>query len=206
MTNSTLLTSMPHDSTKVCHRRLPIGIEYQGDGTSHARVWAPAVREVALVLGDGRTVTLQPDADGYFSGAVPAAPGDRYQFRLGHDERLYPDPASRYQPDGPHAASQIVDPSAFEWTDRAWRGVSLHGHVIDELHVGTFTPEGTFAAAMAKLPQLADVGITMLEVMPIAEFDGRFGWGYDGVDLFAPFHGYGSPDDFRRFVDAAHAH
>jgi maltooligosyltrehalose trehalohydrolase len=195
------------DEAVAVQRRLPIGAEYQGDGRTHVRVWAPAASRVDVVVGGGSTATaLAAEADGYFSGVVEAAPGDRYQFRLGDDAHLYPDPASRYQPDGPHAASQIVDPSAFEWTDTGWRGAELRGQVIYELHVGTFTPDGTLAAAIAELAELARLGITMIEVMPIAEFDGRFGWGYDGVDLFAPFHHYGAPDDLRRFVDAAHHH
>ncbi|HSG39093.1 MAG TPA: malto-oligosyltrehalose trehalohydrolase, partial [Thermoanaerobaculia bacterium] len=116
----------------------------------------------------------------------------------------FPDPASRFQPEGPHGPSQVVDPSTFQWTDRDWRGVTREGQVIYEMHVGTFTPEGTWAAAARELPELADLGITVLELMPVAEFPGRFGWGYDGVDLFAPYHHYGEPDDFRRFVDQAH--
>ncbi|HYM21602.1 MAG TPA: alpha-amylase family glycosyl hydrolase, partial [Vicinamibacterales bacterium] len=116
-----------------------------------------------------------------------------------------PDPASRFQPEGPHGPSEIVDAGAFHWTDDDWGGPELRGQIIYELHVGTFTRSGTWAAAAGELQELARIGITMIEVMPIAEFDGRFGWGYDGVDLFAPSHHYGRPDDFRRFVDAAHA-
>ncbi len=189
-------------------RRLPVGADYLGDGTTSVRVWAPATDAVAVVLSTGATHPLTAEANGYFSAVVPARPDDRYSFRLGTDKRRYPDPASRYQPEGPHAASQIVDPAAFTWTDAAWTGVSLSrppGQVIYELHVGTFTTEGTFAAAARELPELARLGITLIEVMPIAEFDGRFGWGYDGVDLFAASHLYGHPDDVRRFVDAAHA-
>ena len=116
-----------------------------------------------------------------------------------------PDPASRFQPEGPHGPSQVVDPSAYRWADGDWRGpASVDGQVIYELHVGTFTPEGTWAAGAEQLPYLADLGVTAIEVMPVAEFPGTFGWGYDGVDLFAPYHGYGTPDDFRRFVDRAH--
>jgi maltooligosyltrehalose trehalohydrolase len=148
---------------------------------------------------------LEREPDGYFAGlATNATAGDRYGFRLDGDEKIYPDPASRFQPAGPHGLSQIVDPAAFRWQDRNWRGPARKGQVFYEMHVGTFTPEGTFAAAIAKLPLLAEVGITLLELMPVAEFDGRFGWGYDGVDLFAPTRLYGQPDDFRRFVDEAH--
>ena len=207
MSDSAALKSVaPSDPTRAARRRLPIGAEYQGDGTTHVRVWAPVPRTVEVVVNGDTTVVLDAESDGYFSGRIDAVPGDLYQFRLGDDGRLYPDPASRFQPNGPHGASQIVDPSAFEWTDVEWRGVSLRGQVIYEVHVGTFTREGTFAAAIAELPRLDALGVTVIELMPIAEFDGRFGWGYDGVDLFAPFHHYGEPDDLRRLVDAAHAH
>src|SRR5699024_10693825 len=116
-----------------------------------------------------------------------------------------PDPASRFQPFGPHGASQVVDPSLYRWSDASWRGVRLEGQVFYELHVGTFTREGTWRAAAAELPRLADLGITTIELMPVADFSGRRGWGYDGVNLFAPTRLYGPPDDLRAFVDAAHA-
>src|SRR5581483_10562776 len=134
-----------------------------------------------------------------------AGAGTRYRFRLDGGERLFPDPASRFQPDGPHGPSQVINPHSFKWTDQAWPGVSMRGQVIYELHLGTFTPEGTLAAAMRELPELADLGVTVVELMPVAEFPGKFGWGYDGVNLFAPAHIYGTPDDLRRFIDHAHA-
>ena len=186
-------------------RRLPIGAEYQGDGITHVRVWAPAVNDVAVVLTSGTRVTLDREDRGYFSGTVAADAGERYQFQLGNDSRLYPDPASRFQPAGPHGPSEIVNPSTFRWSDQAWKGVSLPGQVVYELHVGTFTSEGTFAAAAERLAELARLGVTIVEVMPVAEFDGTFGWGYDGVDLYAVSHLYGGPGEFRRFVDRAHA-
>ena len=117
----------------------------------------------------------------------------------------FPDPASRFQPAGPHGASQVVDPSVFTWSDEDWRGVRREGRIIYEMHVGTFTEEGTWAAATARLPHLAELGVTLLELMPVAEFPGRLGWGYDGVNRFAPARLYGEPDDFRRLVDRAHA-
>jgi maltooligosyltrehalose trehalohydrolase len=148
---------------------------------------------------------LQPEEYGHFSGVIAAASaGSLYWFRLNGKDPLLPDPASRFQPQGPHGHSQVVDPAAFAWTDAAWRGVVLPGQVIYEMHIGTFTPEGTWTAATSRLPDVADVGITVLEIMPLADFPGRFGWGYDGVNLFAPTRLYGSPDDFRRFVDEAH--
>jgi maltooligosyltrehalose trehalohydrolase len=126
-----------------------------------------------------------------------------YRYRLAHG--VFPDPASRFQPEGPHGPSRIVDPGAFRWSDAGWKGVTREGQIIYEMHIGTFTREGTWRAAIEQLPELADLGITLLEVMPVADFVGRYGWGYDGVDLFAPTRLYGEPDDFRAFVDRAHA-
>ena len=151
-------------------------------------------------------VELEPEPHGYFRGIAPAASAlARYRYRLDDRELLVPDPASRFQPEGVHGPSQVVDPDAFAWTDRDWRGIEMRGQILYELHVGTFTPAGTLAAAMAELPKLAELGITTVELMPVAEFAGRFGWGYDGVALFAPTRNYGTPDDLRRFVDRAHA-
>ena len=181
---------------------------WPADGGAFSRIWAPSRNRVAIVPeGGGDEHPLAPEGDGYHAGPVPGlGTGDRYRVRLAGNERLYPDPASRFQPDGPHGASELIDPTAFRWTDGEWCGVSLPGQVIYELHVGTFTPEGTYAAAAAKLPYLAELGVTVIEMMPVAEFPGRFGWGYDGVDLFAPTRLYGRPDDLRGFVDRAHAH
>jgi maltooligosyltrehalose trehalohydrolase len=190
-------------ATAAARRKRAIGAEYLGNGQTHVRVWAPASREVSLVSG-GTAAPLAPEDAGYFSGIVPLGPGARYQFQLTDGDRLYPDPASRFQPEGPHTASEVIDPAAFSWTDSGWTGVQIDGQVVYEMHVGTFTREGTWAAALAQLPELARLGITTIEMMPIAEFDGRFGWGYDGVDLFAPTHLYGRPDDLRLFVDRAH--
>jgi maltooligosyltrehalose trehalohydrolase len=188
--------------TVAIERRLPVGAEPTAQGT-HFRVWAPRRARVDVVSDAGAT-EMTAEGDGYFSALVPAAgPGFRYKLRLDGGE-AYPDPASRFQPDGPHGPSEVVDPSSFAWTDKSWRGLEERGQVLYEMHIGTFTREGTFAAAGAQLGELAGLGITTLEIMPLAEFPGRFGWGYDGVDLFAPFHGYGAPDDFRAFVDRAH--
>ncbi|MEO8352321.1 MAG: malto-oligosyltrehalose trehalohydrolase, partial [Chthoniobacteraceae bacterium] len=146
---------------------------------------------------------LVPEGDGYWTGWIDEAhAGMSYRYRLDHG--AFPDMASRFQPTGPHGPSRIIDPSCFSWTDGEWRGVARAGQVIYEMHVGTFTPEGTWAAAMAQLPQLAELGVTVIELMPVADFAGRFGWGYDGVNLFAPTRLYGEPDDFRCFVNAAH--
>lgn len=186
-------------------RRYPIGAEVRRDGV-HFRVWAPKCKRVEVVLGAAaHGSALQAEKDGYHAGLVADARADSlYRFRLDGSQDLYPDPASRFQPEGPHGPSQVVDGSAFRWTDRGWRGVPPERRVVYEMHIGTFTPEGTFAAAQRELPALADLGITLLEVMPVADFPGRFGWGYDGVNMFAPTRLYGNADDFRRFVDAAH--
>ncbi len=168
------------------------------------RVWAPKRRRVR-VLFDRTSVDLAPEPNGYFSGiAELAQAGTLYRFRLDNDDYLYPDPASRFQPEGPHGPSQVVDPSAWLWTDQHWNGLRPEGQIVYELHLGTFTPEGTWNAARGQLAELAGIGITTLEIMPVADFSGRHGWGYDGVNLFAPTRLYGTPDDARRFIDGAH--
>lgn len=186
-------------------RRFAVGAETDGTGT-HFRIWAPEHDRVWIVLERGGDHELAAEGNGYHSGYVTgAAAGDRYRVQLDDAEHPLPDPASRYQPDGPHGASEIVDPSQFRWEDDAWAGVGLRGQVLYELHTGTFTEAGTWRAAIDQLPRLKSVGITCIEMMPVAEFSGRFGWGYDGVDLFAPSHNYGTPDDLRAFIAAAHA-
>lgn len=189
-------------------RRYPIGAELVPSGGVHFRVWGPAARTVAVELLDAsqrvvETVALTPEPNGYFSGFVAQArAGTLYRYRL--PGGAFPDPASRFQPDGPHGPSQVVDPT-HTWTDTAWPGRPRTEMVLYELHLGTFTAEGTWRAAMAELPELARIGITAVEIMPVADFAGGFGWGYDGVDLFAPSRLYGSPSDARAFVDRAHA-
>ncbi|HMH50008.1 MAG TPA: malto-oligosyltrehalose trehalohydrolase [Candidatus Acidoferrum sp.] len=190
-------------------RKLPVGAELKAQGVSF-RVWAPAAPSVDVILESGpgspAALALDPEGDGYFSAVVAGAgAGTRYRFRLGGAERGLPDPASRFQPEGPHGPSEVVDAAAFEWSDESWGGVALAGQVLYEMHVGTFSREGTWAGAAGELAELARLGVTAIELMPVAEFAGRFGWGYDGVDLFAPTRLYGRPDDFRRFVDRAHA-
>jgi maltooligosyltrehalose trehalohydrolase len=188
-------------------RRFPIGAELQG-GHAHLRVWAPRRRRVSVVIdGPRRTeIALAAEGNGYFSGrATGLGGGGRYRYRLDDDDKLYPDPASRFQPEGPSGPSEVIEPGAFAWTDGDWRGVSPRGQVIYELHVGTFTAEGTYAAAAERLESLSQLGVTLIELMPVADAPGRFGWGYDGVNLWAPNRLYGRPDDLRRFVAAAHA-
>jgi maltooligosyltrehalose trehalohydrolase len=190
-------------------RRLPVGAEVAPNGDVHFRLWAPAASRVNVVLEGGAgapsEAKLDRESAGYFSGVVSqAAAGTRYRIRLDERSPTFADPASRFQPDGPHGPSQVVDPSRFRWTDASWPGVRLPGQVIYEMHVGTFTPAGTWNAATEELPALREAGVTLLEVMPVADFPGGFGWGYDGVALFAPTRLYGEPDDFRQFVDRAH--
>ena len=156
---------------------------------------------MAVVI-DGRAWPLEREERGYFSALVESAKaGTRYKIRVRGGD--FPDPASRFQPDGPHGASEVIDP-AFEW--RAANPPARDERVIYEIHIGTFTKEGTYAAAMQHFPRLAELGVTVLEVLPIHDFPGAFGWGYDGVDLYAPTRLYGRPADLRRFVDTAHAH
>ena len=206
MSGSTVSPPSNHatSAARIRRRRLPIGAEYGDDRRTHIRIWAPAADRVAVVIEETAT-QLQREGDGYFNGLIDAKPGTLYQFRIDDGQQLYPDPASRFQPDGPHGPSEIVDPAAFQWTDSTWRGATMAGQIVYEMHVGTFTPEGTWAAAARELEELAGLGITLIEVMPVADFHGNFGWGYDGVNLFAPTRLYGRPDDFRRFVDLAHA-
>jgi maltooligosyltrehalose trehalohydrolase len=177
----------------------------------HFRVHASGRRAVDVVIGDGSTArafALAPEgeagAPGTWVGTVPdLRAGARYRYRIAPDEDPLPDPASRFQPTGIDGPSEVIDPT-FAWTDGAFPGIGARGRVIYELHVGTFTSEGTWEAARARLPELARLGVSVLELMPVGEFAGTRGWGYDGVFWFAPFHRYGRPEDLRRFVDDAH--
>ena len=190
--------------SSAAHRRLPVGAECAGAGVDF-RVWSTTARRIEVVIeGHGR-VPLNAEGNGYFSAfGSGVAAGARYGYSLdGAAPR--PDPASRFQRDGPHGPSMVVDPAAYRWQDSAWTGPDLSRPVLYELHVGTFTPAGTWAAAAAALDDLAAIGISILELMPVAAFPGRFGWGYDGVDLFAPSQLYGTPAEFRAFVERAHA-
>ncbi|MCU7495399.1 MAG: malto-oligosyltrehalose trehalohydrolase [Ignavibacteria bacterium] len=193
-------------------RKLPIGAEVQKDGGVHFRLWAPDHKKVEVVLEaeegaskQGRAYEMKPEGNGYFSLLVEMAKENtRYRFRLGESKNLHPDPASRFQPEGPHGPSQVIDPEKFQWNDSNWKGVEAKGQVIYEMHIGTFTREGTYLSAIKEFKHLSETGITVLEVMPLAEFPGSFGWGYDGVDLYAPMHIYGKPDELRIFIDQAH--
>ena len=167
------------------------------------RLWAPAQKQVSILL-DGTELPMKKESNGFFTRKIAGAhAGQRYWYRTA--QGLRPDPASRFQPEGPLGPSELVDGRCFAWTDQAWSGSGpAHRHVFYEMHIGTFTQEGTWQAAAERLPHLADVGVTTLEIMPIASFPGRFGWGYDGAQLYAATHQYGTPDDVRRFVNEAH--
>lgn len=186
---------------------MPFGAQVTPGGVRFA-LWAPGVREVALLLDDAageRMLPLSARGAGWHERLVPdARAGARYRYRI-DGELAIPDPAARYAPGDVHGASEVVDPARFVWTDDAWSGRPWHEAVIYELHVGTFTPEGTFAAAQARLPALAALGVTAIELMPLADFPGTCNWGYDGVLLYAPDATYGTPDDLKRLVNAAHA-
>ncbi len=189
--------------------KLPIGAQVAADGVNF-RVWATEARQVEVVLldqNDRETAIyeLTKDENGYFSrliGGIGA--GTRYMYRLDRD-RLRPDPASRFQPADIHGASEVVSPD-FDWHDQGWSGLPLEDMTIYELHVGTATPEGTFEALVEKLDYLKSLGISTLEIMPVADFPGQRNWGYDGVDLYAPSSKYGGPVGLKKLVDAAHAH
>ena len=185
---------------------MPFGAELPGDGMTRFRLWAPGARQVTLAITSGTRQTHAPMTaieDGWFAANVPDAPaGTRYAYRAG--DTRFPDPASRFNPDDVHGASMVVDPLAFEWRDDGWTGRAWETAVIYELHIGTFTPEGTFDAAIGRLDYLADLGVTALEIMPVADFPGQRNWGYDGVLPFAPDASYGTPGDLKRLVEAAH--
>ena len=189
-----------------CHD-LPFGAQYLGAGRTRFRLWAPAQATITVEIDDGgRMATHTParDADGWFELVTEAAPGARYRYRLA-DGLAVPDPASRFNPDDVHGASIVVDPRAYAWSDDGWRGRPWHETVIAELHVGTATPEGTYGALEAKLDHYAALGATAIELMPLADFPGARNWGYDGVLPYAPDARYGTPDELKRLVTAAHA-
>ncbi|HLX84914.1 MAG TPA: malto-oligosyltrehalose trehalohydrolase [Terriglobales bacterium] len=191
---------------------MPFGAECRDDGSVRFRLWAPAARQVELSLAGGHRasecrclqIPLSKGDDGWFELVTDAAAaGSQYRFRI--DERQeVPDPASRFQPQDVHGPSQVISPIEFEWNDGAWRGRRWEEAIIYELHVGAFTPAGTFAGASEKLRYIADLGVTAIELMPLGDFPGRRNWGYDGVLPFAPDNTYGGPDDLKTFIQAAH--
>ncbi|MEP6970398.1 MAG: malto-oligosyltrehalose trehalohydrolase [Betaproteobacteria bacterium] len=187
---------------------MPFGATLIADGGVAFRLWAPAAEQIVLEHAAREQFTAHPmkrEQDGWHRlELAQAGAGDSYRLRL-PDGLVVPDPASRFNPNDVHGASQVIDPQAYGWCDTQWRGRAWHEAVVYELHIGTFTPEGTFAAARQRLPYLAEIGITAIELMPLADFPGKHGWGYDGVLLFAPEAAYGTPDELKALVDAAHA-
>jgi maltooligosyltrehalose trehalohydrolase len=169
-------------------------------------VWAPKAQKMSLKWRDQIQSMNGPNKRGWWTLEVPEAGcGDKYAFLLDDEHTPYPDPRSLRQPEGVHNASELYDQTGFEWHDHLWRGSPKTGSIIYELHIGTFSEEGTFDAAIERLPYLADLGVTHIEVMPVAAWAGHQGWGYDSVALFAPHEPYGGPDGFKRFIDACHA-
>jgi malto-oligosyltrehalose trehalohydrolase len=182
---------------------MPFGAEVLDGGGVRFRLWAPAARKVEVVLSH-ESKTMEPGQDGWFQHVdLSAGTGTLYQYRI-NGGPLVPDPASRFQPQDCEGPSEVVDPSAFPWKDGAWRGRPWNEAVLYELHVGTFTPEGTYRAVQQKIPHLSSLGITAIELMPLADFAGRRNWGYDGVLPYAPDSVYGRPDELRSLVQAAH--
>ena len=187
---------------------MPFGAEANSDGGVRFRLWAPDARSVELCLEASpqvvKPIPMPSRGDGWYEIASPeAGPGTRYRFRIDGDLRV-PDPASRFQPQGVHGASEVIDPEAFPWDPGMWRGRPWHEAVFYELHVGAFTSAGTFRSACERLDHLAELGITALELMPVADFPGRRNWGYDGVLPYAPARVYGRPEDLKHLIQEAH--
>jgi len=187
-----------------CGHRMPFGAEVQGDGRVRFRLWAPAHAAIRVAIDGATPAPMRAAEDGWHELLTEEArAGSRYRFVL-PDGSEVPDPASRHQPDDVHGPSEVIDPRAFIWRDGGWRGRPWHEAVVYELHVGAFTPEGTFRAAIDKLDHLVGLGVTAVEIMPIGDFPGRCNWGYDGALPFAPDSSYGRPDDLKALIDAAH--
>jgi len=186
--------------------RMPFGAEVQRDGGVRFRLWGPGVSSVGLQLaGHPEPLPMSRNPEGWHELITARAhAGTLYQFVLPDGLRV-PDPASRFQPNDVHGPSQVIQPESYLWQDQQWKGCPWSEAVLYELHIGTFTEEGTFRAAITKLDHLAELGITAIEIMPIADFPGSRGWGYDGVLLYAPESAYGRPEDLKAFVEAAHA-
>jgi malto-oligosyltrehalose trehalohydrolase len=186
---------------------MPFGAECRGDGSVRFRLWAPAAHQVELCFAgskSGTRLSLEQLDNGWFELVTDAAkPGTQYRFRIDSGQEV-PDPASRFQPEDVHGPSEVIDPTAFGWKDETWRGRRWEEAVIYELHVGAFTPSGTFSAVSDRLDYLADLGITAIELMPVADFPGRRNWGYDGVLPFAPDSTYGRAEDLKTLVQNAH--
>jgi malto-oligosyltrehalose trehalohydrolase len=200
-----MMSSRPSTTLRRVHS-MPFGAQLAADGAVRFRVWAPDHAAIGLALdGAPAPLPLDREAGGWHALVSTAArAGSRYRFVL-PDGRRVPDPASRHQPEDVHGPSEVVDPVAYPWRDGAWRGRPWHEAVLYELHIGTFTPAGTFRSAIERLDHLAALGVTALQIMPVADFPGRRNWGYDGVLPFAPDAAYGRPEDFKALIEAAHA-
>ncbi len=186
--------------------RMPFGAEVRPASGVRFRLWAPAQDRVSVEIeGQLEILAMQPLSDGWHETVTGrASAGSLYRFVMPDGLRV-PDPASRYQPRNVHGPSEVIDPAAYRWDTAGWSGRPWQEAVLYELHVGAFTPEGTFRAAAGKLDHLRDLGITAIEIMPVADFPGSRNWGYDGVLLYAPDSSYGRPEDFKALIDAAHA-
>ena len=184
-----------------------LGAQLQGS-TTEFRLWAPACERVTLRMEDGRTFPMTREESGVFSAAAPVRAGERYFYTPEGASNPHglsvPDPVSRLLPEGVHGPTEIIDLEAFRWTDENWRGLPFSDYVIYELHVGTFTPQGTFEAVVEKFDHLKQLGVTVIELMPVNAFPGNHNWGYDGVAPYAVQKSYGGPDGLKRLVDAAH--
>lgn len=184
---------------------MPFGAGLHDDGTARFRLWAPKASSVALKFSNlERGLPMSMRDDGWFELTTACRAGAQYRFKI-DDGQLVPDPASRFQPSGVHGPSEVIDPFAYHWQDSNWKGRPWEEAVIYELHVGTFSAEGTFRGVEAKLDCLVDLGVTAVELMPLASFPGDRNWGYDGVLPYAPAPAYGRPEDLKRLIDAAHA-
>ena len=184
---------------------MPFGAEFLGDDVVRFQLWAPAASSVALRLPglNAQEIEMEASGDGWFQAQTNAPAGTQYQFHIGN-QQLVPDPASRFQPVGVHGPSEVIDPCAYEWRDERWRGRPWEETILYEMHVGAFTPEGTFNAAENKLDDLQELGVTAIELMPLSTFPGSRNWGYDGVLPYAPAPAYGRPEDLKHFIDSAH--
>jgi maltooligosyltrehalose trehalohydrolase len=185
-----------------------VGPQYSRDGNCEFVVWAPFLEKVELeiIAPAERIVPLEKDQSGYWRGVAPSvSEGTLYQYRLASD-KVRPDPASHYQPHGVHEASQVINHASYDWEDKAWKGIELSRMIMYELHVGTFTPQGTFDAIVPRLGELKELGVNAIELMPVAQFPGERNWGYDGVYPFAVQASYGGPAGLKRLVNECHKH